>query len=77
MRLLALILVVWLCSCASTRHEMDMRLFDDIDVLNAKIDNQQKTLYKVYEHIRLMELRQYEQIKTDSTLNFYGLVIKP
>jgi hypothetical protein len=79
MKTLALIFVILLFGCASTRkaQEKELLLCDNIAVLDAKIVYLQKTVDKMYAHERLMELRQYEQIHVDKSLTFDNLVVKP
>jgi hypothetical protein len=74
MRLCAVLIVFFLCSCALTRKEQTILICGNLSALDAKVVHLQRTLDKVYAHERLMELRQYEAIKTDGSIKFKGIV---
>jgi hypothetical protein len=70
MKYAVIVLTLFLFSCASINREQEKReilLVDNVAVVNAKID-------RVYAHLRLIELRQYEAIKTDKKLVFNGII---
>ncbi len=85
--ILAAILAVFIVSCASTQQKQEKQILLAVEKRQAVIRSGMQIqwvdsmltvlddkLDKMYIHERLMELRQYEAIKTDGKLKFKGIV---